>query len=50
MTVKQEALVIEKASEELEEIDEEVALILTDFQFPNQGNLIRGIDNCSGAP
>ena len=39
MTVKEEALVIEKASEELEEIDEEVALILTDFQFPNQAKV-----------
>ena len=37
--MKEEALVIEKASEELEEIDEEVALILTDFQFPNQAKV-----------
>ena len=39
VTVKEEALVIEKASEEVEEIDEEVALILTDFQFPNQAKV-----------
>ena len=37
--MKEEALVIEKASEEVEEIDEEVALILTDFQFPNQAKV-----------
>ena len=37
--IKQEALVIEEAIEEVEEINEEIAHILTEFQLPNQAKV-----------